>query len=97
VLQSLLPVKKRTAENMRCSICHRESGESNYCQFHLKAHKNMTAKYEQWKVALNISWKGYLSEIAENPLAGEWVKEVAQHLMLNRGQRDVKKCQEKRL
>jgi hypothetical protein len=46
-------------------------------------------------VAQNISWKEYLSEIAKNPLAGEWVKEVAQHLMLSRGQRDVKKCQEK--
>jgi hypothetical protein len=82
---------------MRCAICHRESGESDYCQFHLEADKNITAKYEQWKAALNISWKEYLSEIAKNPLAGEWVKEVAQHLMSDRGRTDVKKRQEKRL
>jgi hypothetical protein len=76
---------------MKCPNCHRESGERNYCQFHLKTHKNIIVKYEQWKAALNISWKEYLSEIAKNPLAGEWVKEVAQHLMSDRGQTDVKK------
>jgi hypothetical protein len=55
------------------------------------------ANYEQWNKALNISWKEYLSEIAENPLAGEWVKEVTQQLMRIRGQANVKKRQEERL
>jgi hypothetical protein len=55
----------------------------------VKAHKNITVRYEQWKAALNISWKEYLSEIAKNPLAGEWVKEVAQHLISDRGRTDV--------
>ena len=82
---------------MRCAICHRESGEFNYCKFHLKAHENIMTGYEQWKAALNISWKEYLSEIVKNPLAGEWVKEVAQYLMLDRGRTDVKKRQEERL
>ena len=82
---------------MRCATCHRESGEFDYCKFHLKAYENIIAGYEQWKAALNIFWKEYLSEIAENPLAGEWVKEVAQYLMLDRGRTDVKKRQEERL
>jgi hypothetical protein len=30
---------------------------------------------------LGISWKEYLSEIAKNPLTGEWAKEVAEHLV----------------
>jgi len=46
---------------------------------------------------LNISWKEYLSEIAKNPLVGAWVKEVAQQLMLDGEQTDVKKRQKKRL
>ena len=82
---------------MRCAICHRESGEFNYCKFHVKAHENIMTRYEQWNAALNISWKEYLSEIAKNPLSGEWVKEVAQHLMSDRGRTYVKKRQEKRL
>ncbi len=90
------PSKKGRAENLRCVICSKESRECGYCQFHLKARKNIVANYEQWKRTLNISWKEYLSEIAKNPLAGAWVKEVAQHLMSEGEQTDVKKRQEER-
>jgi hypothetical protein len=37
-------------------------------------------KYETWKQAMDISWKEYLNEIAENPYTGSWAKEVARHL-----------------
>jgi len=47
---------------------------------HLKAHENITKKYESWKKALGITWKEYLSEIVKNPFTGEWAKEVAEHL-----------------
>jgi hypothetical protein len=30
---------------------------------------------------MEISWKEYLSEIAKNPLTGEWAREVAQYLI----------------
>jgi hypothetical protein len=70
---------------------------NNYCQFHLRAYEHILANFEQWKKALDISWKEYLSEIAKNPLSGEWVKEVAQHVILNEEQIDVKKRQKKRL
>jgi len=43
-------------------------------------HESITRKYERWNEALGISWKEYLSEIAKNPLTGEWTREVAEHL-----------------
>jgi hypothetical protein len=46
----------------------------------MKAYESIVRKYELWRKALEISWKEYLSEIAKNPLTGEWAKEVAEHL-----------------
>jgi hypothetical protein len=80
---------------LRCAICDRESSLDGYCQFHARAHEHIRAKYKQWKKALNVPWKEYLSEIAKHPLSGEWVKEVAQHMMLSEEQTDVKKRQKK--
>jgi hypothetical protein len=37
-----------------------------------------------------FSWKEYLSQIANNPLTGEWAKEVAQYLMKTGEQVDGK-------
>ena len=65
---------------MKCVICKREATKSGYCELHEKAHKSVVKEYEAWKKALDISWKEYLSEIAENPLTGEWAKEVAEYL-----------------
>jgi hypothetical protein len=47
----------------------------------MKAHESIVKKYDLWKKALEISWKEYLSEIAKNPLTGEWAREVAEHLI----------------
>ena len=49
----------------------------------------ITKKYESWKRALEISWKEYLSEIAKNPLTGEWAKEVAEYLAKSGEKQDV--------
>jgi len=69
---------------MKCRICEREAiCESGYCKLHTKAYDNIVKRYDQWKKALEISWKEYLSEIAENPLTGEWAKEVAKSLARN--------------
>jgi hypothetical protein len=38
-------------------------------------------RFDAWGKALKISWKGYLSQIAENSSAGDWVKEVAKYLI----------------
>jgi hypothetical protein len=47
-------------------------------------------KYDRWRKATDISWKEYLSEIAKNPLAGEWAREVAQYLIGMENQKNVK-------
>jgi len=47
-------------------------------------------KYDRWRKATNISWKEYLSEIAKNPLTGEWAREVAQYLIEMENQKNVK-------
>lgn len=66
---------------MKCAICSRKTDEESYCELHAKAYENINKKYDEWKKALEISWKEYLSEIVKNPLTGEWAKEVAEHLI----------------
>jgi hypothetical protein len=48
---------------------------------HAKAYENIVRSYDQWRAALLIPWKEYLSQIVNNPLTGEWAKEVAWHLI----------------
>ncbi len=57
---------------------------------HLKAYENIVEKYDSWRKALKISWKEYLSEIKQNPLTGEWTKEVANYLTNTEETRNVK-------
>lgn len=66
---------------MKCTICDRETGENSYCELHRKAYESINEKYDVWKKALDISWGEYLSKIAENPLTGEWAKEVSEYLI----------------
>ncbi len=65
---------------MKCSVCDRESVQEGFCELHKKAYENVLKKYDLWKKALEISWKEYLSEVAKNPLTGEWAREVAEYL-----------------
>jgi hypothetical protein len=68
---------------LKCKICDRKASDSGYCKFHDKAYKNIVRKYDLWKKALGISWKEYLSEIAKNPLTGQWAKETVEYLVTN--------------
>jgi hypothetical protein len=69
---------------LKCKLCGRETeSKSDYCKPHEKAYRNIRQKFEVWKKALNIEWKEYLKEIAENPLTGAWAKEVAESLLSN--------------
>ena len=74
---------------MKCKICGKEAGETDFCLLHLKAYENIVKKYEFWRKALQISWKEYLSEIQQNSLTGEWAKEVANYLINNEGRISV--------
>jgi hypothetical protein len=56
---------------------------------HLKAYENIGEKYDLWKKSSKISWKEYLREIEQNPLTGEWAKEVANYLINSEGTRSV--------
>jgi len=76
---------------LKCKICSREAGENGYCELHMKAYESVVKKYDEWKGALGVSWKGYLSEIAKNPLTGEWSKEVAEYLIKGGDGQNVKK------
>jgi hypothetical protein len=85
-----MPIEKREGnKTMKCRICSREAVERNYCELHAKAYENIAKNYDKWKRALKISWKEYLSQIAKNPLTGEWAKEVAQDLLNNGEKQNV--------
>jgi len=66
---------------LKCKICDRKAINCKYCKFHAEACENIAQNYKAWKKAKKISWKEYLSEIANNPLTGLWAKETAQHLI----------------
>ena len=68
---------------MKCAICSKKAATDTYCKFHAKAYENITENYDHWKKAMEISWKEYLSQIAMNPLTGEWAKAVAIYLIEN--------------
>jgi len=73
-----------------CPICGREATEETYCKYHKEASDNILQKYVYWKRATGISWKGYLSQIAENPLSGEWTREAACYLIKLETKNNVK-------
>ena len=65
---------------MKCRICNREAVEK-YCELHEKAYRSIVQNYDDWKRAMDISWKEYLNEILKNSYTGSWAKEVAEKLM----------------
>jgi hypothetical protein len=77
-------------KTVKCKACDREAVEKDFCRVHLKAYENILDKYEVWTKALQISWREYLSEIEQNPLTGEWTKEVAKHITNSEETRYVK-------
>jgi hypothetical protein len=74
---------------VNCKICQRKAVTNEFCRIHLKAYENIVEKFDCWRKALTVSWKEYLSEIEQNPLTGEWIKEVASYLINNEGTRNV--------
>ena len=77
-------------EELQCPICGRKADEQDYYKLHARVRTIIIRKYDRWRKAKEISWKEYLSEIAKNPLSGEWPREVAQHLIEKENQKNVK-------
>ena len=65
---------------MKCKICSKEA-ISEYCELHEKANASLVKAYDDWKSALEISWKEYLNVVVKNQYSGVWDKEVAQYLL----------------
>jgi len=65
---------------MKCKVCGKEA-VGVYCKFHEGAYENLVKGYEEWKRALNLSWKEYLNEVIKNEYSGSWVKEVTEQLL----------------
>ena len=85
-----VPAEKRGEEKgLKCKLCDRKAGESGYCKFHKKAYESVATKYDLWRKALGITWKEYLSEIAKNPLTGQWAREMAEYLAYNGEKQNV--------
>jgi len=64
---------------MKCRICNKEAVEK-YCELHEKAYRSIVQMYEDWKRAMDISWREYLNEILKNSYTGSWAKEVVEKL-----------------
>ena len=91
LFQSGLPFKTGSEEEeMKCKICNRKATKEGYCDRHKRAYKSIIKQFDEWKRALEISWNGDLSEITDNPLTGEWAKEVAEHLIESGEKQNVK-------
>jgi hypothetical protein len=76
-----VPVERREVKVLKCKVCGVEAVEGGFCLVHSKAYENIVGTYSVWRKALKIPWREYLSEIEQNPLTGEWVKEVANYLI----------------
>ena len=77
--------------SLYCVICRTKIEKGVFCEYHQEAYENILDRFPVWEKALKISWKGYLSQIAKNALAGKWVKEVVAYLEANEEKQNVKK------
>ena len=68
---------------MNCKVCQRDAVDECFCEWHLRAYRNLVDRFPVWCRAMEISWKDYLSQVAENSSAGNWAKEVAKCLIKN--------------
>jgi hypothetical protein len=67
---------------VKCRLCYKATSKrEEYCTLHRKALENVISGFKVWRKALGVSWKEYLSKLADNPLTGEAAKEVARHLL----------------
>ncbi len=69
---------------MKCRLCDSDAiPKDEYCTLHRKAYDNIVSGFETWQKALDVSWKEYLSKLADNSLTGAVAKEVVKHMLSN--------------
>lgn len=64
-----------------CRICGREGAEG-LCKYHREACRRIAKHYGVWRVRAQSTWTEYLRELSKNELAGRWIREAAQFLLM---------------
>lgn len=69
-----------------CTLCwrRREDG-SEYCTYHLAAKRNLLEAFLDWQEALEIEWRDYLVAVTARKESGEWVRDIALHMLEKEG------------
>jgi len=68
--------------NRACTLCWRRRKDgSEYCIYHLAAQENLLNAFRDWQEALEIEWEDYLVSIVTRQESGEWVRDVAHHIL----------------
>ena len=68
--------------NRACTLCWRRHEDgSEYCKYHRAAQENLLKAIRDWREALEIEWEDYLVAIVTRQESGEWVRDVAHHIL----------------
>lgn len=68
----------------RCRLCERDRApNSELCDLHEVARKNLEQGYDVWREAYNgqLSWPDFLEQVIDNDATGEAAVEVASQLL----------------
>lgn len=67
---------------LTCVICKRKTKDDKFCTYHKEAHENLQKSYKVWEEAYGeLTFTDYLKKLISNKPTGNWVKEVAAHLL----------------
>ena len=68
--------------NRACTLCwRRRKYGSEYCIYHRTAQENLLNAFRDWREALEIEWEDYLVAIVTRQESGDWVRDVAHHIL----------------
>lgn len=71
---------------MKCRICGSDcegegEGEGDTCPRHAKAEEKLKEHFEIWHERAGLGWREYLEALVRNEATGEWIREVARHML----------------
>ena len=68
--------------NRGCPLCwRRRDDDSEYCTYHSSAQNSLLGAFRDWQEALEIEWRDFLVAVVARQESGEWVQDVARHLL----------------